>query len=316
MPVAPKAPRPSDPCSKYVMNWVEDILNQLAGEPSWSYRAGGALAAEPLSLASLALSGYGRADDARRASLKLTQLQGADGSVGITLDEPTPGWPTSFAVLAWAAGLSRSKINERASFQQPIERGVRWLLSTAGDTSIRNPDIGHNAALCGWPWAEGTHSWIEPTATSVLALKATGYADHPRTREAVALLIDRLLPSGGCNYGNTTVLGQTLLPQPAPSGLALAALMGERDPSGRIGNTIGYLQATLSAQTPSLSLAYGLIGLAAHGAAPRQAGHWLELAARRTGREAAPHKRALVALAALGGECPLLLTSFDARVDA
>ena len=33
-----------------------------------------------------------------------------------------------------------------------------------------------------------------------------------RTREGVRLLRDRLLPDGGCNYGNTTVLGQTLSP--------------------------------------------------------------------------------------------------------
>jgi hypothetical protein len=298
------------------MNWTDEILNQLALEAGWAYRAGGVLASEPLALASLALSGYQRTAAAQRAALRLSEMQNPDGSVGVTLNEPTPGWPTSLAALSWAVASRAEKSRQSLALGQARDRGIAWLLATQGDASIRNPVIGHDASLRGWPWAEGTHSWIEPTALAVLALKATGYSEHPRTREAVALLIDRLLPNGGCNYGNTTVLGQTLLPQPTSSGLALAALAGESDPSGRLTRTVDYLRATLKAETTCLSLAYGLIGLAAHDCTPKQAGDWLARAARRAGREAAPYKRALLTLAALGRQCPLISSNVELRVHA
>jgi hypothetical protein len=236
----------------------------------------------------------------------LTSLAGVDGSVGPEFGEAAPGWPTGWAVLAWTALANKTPY--------PIsERGVAWLLASGGETSPRNPDIGHDSSLRGWPWVQGTHSWIEPTAVNVLALKATGRSDHPRTREAVRLLIDRLLPEGGCNYGNTTVLGQALRPHAEPSGLALAALAGERDASGRIERTIDYLEQTLNRETTSMSLAYGLIGLAAQDRTPRAAETWLASAAGRGGREAAPYKLALLALAALKGDCPLLASPLENR---
>jgi hypothetical protein len=281
------------------MQWINNILEGLAAEASWSYRTGGTLAAEPLALAALALAGHGRTADAQRACQRLTSLAGDDGSVGPELGEPAPGWPTGWAVLAWTADANKTP-------DPFLKRGGAWLLASGGETSPRDADIGHDSSLRGWPWVQGTHSWIEPTAVNVLALKATGRNEHPRTREAVRLLIDRLLPEGGCNYGNTTVLGQTLRPHPEPSGLALAALAGESDASGRIERTIAYLEQTLNRQTTSMSLAYSLIGLAAHDRTPRAAEAWLESAAGRGGREAAPYKRALVALAALEGECPLV----------
>ena len=94
-----------------------------------------------------------------------------------------------------------------------------------------------------WPWVLGTHSWIEPTAFNVLALKAAGRGEHPRTREAVRLLVDRLLPTGGCNYGNTTVLGQQLRPHLAPTGLVLLSLAGEQINDSRIAKSLAYLQS-------------------------------------------------------------------------
>src|SRR2546428_787916 len=84
---------------------------------------------------------------------------------------------------------------------------------------------------------------LAATAMHVLALKAAGHRDHPRTREAVRLLIDRLLPGGGCNYGNTIVLGQELRPQLQPTGLAMLALAGETDPDGRVAMSLAYLKS-------------------------------------------------------------------------
>lgn len=282
------------------MPWVDDILNRLATAAP-SYREGGPAAAEPLALAALALSAYGRTADAERRCQELTALANADGSVGIAAGQPTPGWPTGLAVLAWSVAGA-----ERPAWREYAERGVSWLLAAGGKTSARSPGMGHDTTLRGWSWAEGTHSWIEPTVFGLLALERTGHAGHPRARDAVRLLIDRLLPDGGCNFGNTLVLGQALRPHLEPSGLALAALAGQRDASGRIERTIAYLEGALNRQTTAMSLAYGLIGLAAHDRTPRAAHDWLAAAAARSGREAAPFKQALLALAALEADCPLM----------
>jgi hypothetical protein len=167
--------------------------------------------------------------------------------------------------------------------------------------------MGHNTTLVGWPWIEETHSWIEPTAMHVLALKAVGQSGHPRTREAVRLLIDRLLPAGGCNYGNTVVMDQVLRPHLQPTGLAMLALAGESVRDGRIEKSLDYLTAELSPRTASGSLCYGLLGLAAHGCLPADASRWLEMTFRRTvARDASPYRLALVALAALGTASPLI----------
>jgi hypothetical protein len=141
----------------------------------------------------------------------------------------------------------------------------------------------------------------------LLALKHTAYARHRRAREAVLLLVNRLLESGGCNYGNTIVFGQALRPHVQPSGIALVALAAEDDPTGRIARTVDYLRDELSERTATASLCYGLLGLAARGAFPKQADHWLQAAAGRTlARDPAPYKLALLALATLGAECPLI----------
>ena len=116
----------------------------------------------------------------------------------------------------------------------PISRGIDWLVETRGVALERTEQLGHDSTLIGWPWVEGTHSWIEPTAWAVLALKSAGLSQHPRTREAIRLLIDRLLPDGGCNFGNTVVLGQQLLPHLQSSGICLLALAGERVDDPRI----------------------------------------------------------------------------------
>ena len=48
-------------------------------------------------------------------------------------------------------------------------RGLTWMLATEGHTQPRTPNIAHDTTLRGWPWAEGTHAWIEPTAMHLIA---------------------------------------------------------------------------------------------------------------------------------------------------
>ena len=173
---------------------------------------------------------------------------------------------TAWGILAFhAAGGIRKTLRDtvRVSFRSrittaasvltggiPIPTGLRLLPSSLGKTRLQvtKPKIvpsvsciettglhrprqwfdaaGHDPLLKGWPWIDGTHSWIEPTALNVLALKATGHAQHERVLEAIRMILDRQLPHGGWNYGSTYVFGKEHLPMPESTGAALTGLAG------------------------------------------------------------------------------------------
>ena len=136
--------------------------------------------------------------------------------------------------------------------------------------------------LVGWPWVRDTHSFVEPTALAILGLRCAGQADHPRLREGVRLLLDRALPDGGWNYGNTRVFENVLRPFPAPSGVALAALAGAST-DRRVDAGAAYLTTVLPGVRAPLSLGWGLIGLGAVDRRPEEAPHWLAKSAVRAG---------------------------------
>ena len=160
-------------------------------------------------------------------------------------------------------------------------------------------------SLLVWPWVDGTHSWIEPTAMHVLALKAAGQSVHSRTREGVAMLLDRQLPSGGCNYGNTFVLGQKLRPHIQPTGLAVLALTGEPEAASRLARSINFLERSVSRETPTASLCWALMALTAHDRRPDGSEQWLEAAWRRIRNSGiGTYQAALLALAAMNRHLP------------
>jgi hypothetical protein len=188
---------------------------------------------------------------------------------------------------------------------QATGRAVPWLESLYGSRGEQSDIIGHNTQLRGWPWVETTHSWVEPTAISVLALKAAGLGSGPRVREAVRMLLDRMLPSGGWNHGNTTVLGNMLRPHVQPTGLALAALHGEPHARRHANKSIRYLKQVVSVRTATASLCYALLGAAAHGTRLEDSDRYLAAAGRRTlQRDCSPYKLALLTLATRGSDCP------------
>jgi len=134
-----------------------------------------------------------------------------------------------------------------------------------------------------------------------LALKAAGRERAAAAREGVSVLIDRQLPGGGLNYGNTYVLGQLIRSHVQPTGIGLLALAGESDPSGRLNKSIAWLRRNISPETTPLSLAWALLGLSAHQSNVTQSDEWLAAAAARVqSRDRSPHKLALLALAAKG----------------
>jgi hypothetical protein len=166
-----------------------------------------------------------------------------------------------------------------------------------------DPDhiVGHDTMLVGWPWVAGTHSWLEPTAMAVLALRRVGSSSHPRVDEGYRLIRDRAIATGGWNYGNKAAFGHPLRPQPAPTGLALLALANRDKCTPTIARAIHYLQETLLSVRASASLGWGLLGLRAWSSVPEEADRWLAEAYQRAkGRPDATVKLSLLLLA--GGE--------------
>src|SRR5207237_7611442 len=143
---------------------------EIARLPTIGYLIGGHAAAEPTALAALAFVANERLDDGQKAASALSSMQQTNGEVSIRAGEQGPGWPTSLAIVAWSA-------TDRAKHRREIDKALAWLLANRGRAVERSESFGHNTELVGWAYAEQTHSWVEPTAFGVLALKAVSKGD-------------------------------------------------------------------------------------------------------------------------------------------
>jgi hypothetical protein len=261
-------------------SWItrshQELLELRGRSPGWGNRREGSAYVEPTCLAALALaasrpaSGAGKSQAAvRDAADWLSRLQQRDGALGIAPDLPQPRWTTALGVLVWSATGAADAARHKA---------LEWLLSTQGNTwtpQVAEP-FGHDPRIAGWPWVEGTHSWLEPTALAVLALSRAGRKEHERTRDGRRLIRDRVIRSGGWNYGNSTVFGADLRPHPAPTGLALLALAETDDADSQIvAASCAYLERILPTTRAPQSLCLGTLALAAWGRRPVAADDWL-----------------------------------------
>jgi hypothetical protein len=186
---------------------------------------------------------------------RLAQDQQPDGRLGVSPDHPDAFWPTPLAVLAWCQSSAQQEAQSRA---------VHFLLATTGKHWPRRPNdfLGHDPNIKGWPWIEGTHSWVGSTGITIMALQAAGYGTHERIAEAVRMIMDRQLPSGGWNYGNKSVFGVELRPMPESTGIALNALKN-RTARVSLRRSLDYLKSTITTVRTPYSLAWSLLGLGA-----------------------------------------------------
>ncbi len=114
-----------------------------------------------------------------------------------------------------------------------------------------------------------------------MALRREGLDAHPRVRDGIRLLIDRAIPTGGWNYGNSKVFGRCLRPQPGPTALALLALAGTASRSPVIAPALDYLERTLPDLHAGWSLGWAWLALRVWDRAPRVSPTWLAEAAAR-----------------------------------
>jgi hypothetical protein len=280
---------------------------RLSAMSAFGYSPDGPAATEPTALAALALVADREADAARRACAWLARRQNDDGSIGVCEGQAEPCWPTSLAILAWETAIVRKAWQGVERLRPAVTAALQWLTTIRGKRIRRNPQFGHDTTLVGWPWVAGTHSWIEPTAFAVLALRATGNATHDRCEEAVRLLVDRQLSAGGCNYGNTFVLCQELLPHTLPSAISLLAIAGLGVDDPRIEKSLVWLHDAVEHEQGTPSLCFGLLALAAHDR-PHPKTPALIAAAERRALKRSPsgYQLALLAHASLGTSSPLV----------
>jgi hypothetical protein len=232
-------------------------------------RPGGQFRADATAWAIVCLRASGEPTDSLendRAKLRMEQLD--DGRVSSSKNHPNSYWPTPLAVLAWQNSQTCRIAQERA---------IQFLLSSAGDHPTRKATDpwAHDTALKGWPWVEGTHSWVEPTALCLMALRVAGYGGHARASEALRMILDRQLPHGGWNSGNTLIFGRELHPNPEGTGSALCALVGEVDRK-KIIKSLNYLKDEVDRLRTPISLGWTLLALAAWDEFPSRGGLLVE----------------------------------------
>jgi hypothetical protein len=292
-------------------DWLESSRHRLLelqrADGAWSYKPGTSPAVEPTAMAGLALLTKKQDEKAARSAAKwLESSARGNGSVVSRSVLPDSTWGTPFAKLLWSAV---------GGFETRRSAAVEWLLKQAGEgfDKGKNSALGHDTTLVGWPWISGTHSWVEPTSIALLALGREGEHARMRCQEAVRLILDRAIPSGGWNYGNNLVFDTELRPQPAPTGLALLALsrFGVSHPSVSLG--LAYLEKTLATTRAPISLGWGLLALRAWGRTPLNSAEWLAEAAETSRIRDDVVGLSLILMAADDRSLELLGTPFEKK---
>jgi len=244
----------------------QDILRRSQNpDGGWSFYQGKQSWLEPTFYGALVLHGDPAAD---RAWALLKSWQAEDGS-----------WPPTAgaAISGWGTALCLTLAQNRGELGEHYEKGVAYLLKVAGTESelwrralarLGFFDPGRNLSLKGWPWKEGTSSWVEPTAHTLIALKkASAHSPDARLRERIrsgeALLLDVRCKDGGWNYGSPWTLGEDNRSYPETTALALMGLQGRAEASSSVDLARHWLEETPS----SMARAWITLALRLHGVA-------------------------------------------------
>jgi len=252
----------------FIKTAVHVISNRSLSGGGFAMLNGDSYRPDATAWAVLALETYGMDSSFTNAACKrLAGSQLSDGRIPIIAEDPKSFWPTPLAMLAW---------RKIPGFEPELNLAVNFLLGTTGVhlPKTEGSPVGHDTSIEGWPWIENTHSWIEPTSLAILALKACGYEKHERVLEAVRMILDRQLPAGGWNYGNTVVFGKQLMPIPECTGHALCALAGCAE-TNDAKLSIDYLNHELDRIRTPLALSWSILGLAAWSNRPVKARDWI-----------------------------------------
>ena len=239
----------TDPTEKSSLTLLEDRYVEGVG---FTYRPGGQCRPDASCWAILALEAAGgNSVVTAKAKRSLLDVQRDDGRVCVSPQHPDACWPTALAILAWHAD---------PEYEEPRGKALRFLLNLEQGPDEPDPYVTHDGSIKGWPWIAKTHAWTEPTAYALMALRACACMDHSRTQDAIRLLLDRQLPDGGWNFGNTFVFDRPMRPLPHTTGLSLQALAGLVSKAA-VERSIAYLRSQLPNLDTPMSLAWAILGL-------------------------------------------------------
>jgi uncharacterized protein (DUF362 family) len=239
---------------------LQNLVNLAHSEGGWGYVGGEPAHLEPTCIALLALRPYADrfASAIHAARTFLARCRQSDGSYRLARGREAAVWGTAMALFV--------ETIYRQGDSLPPEQiaSAQFLLGLEGRVIKADPEVADmvdiDMELVGWPWAEGTFSWVEPTAWACIALAAVGQCDHPRVQQGRKLLLDRAFPEGGINYGNRMILGRMTEPIPGPTALMLIALRSEFQ-RPRIQAAIRYLCGQLAESNDLEHLGWGRLTL-------------------------------------------------------
>lgn len=260
---------PSQVGDSYIATRVAALRKMQNADGGWSYFPGKQSWLEPTLYAALALHGQPEAD---RAWALVSSWQNPDG-----------GWrPTADVEMSHAGtALSVTVASARREFGEPFQKGVKWLLGTAGveaewykrailrvGSLFGMVEDQRDLSLKGWPWKPETASWVEPTSHALVALKqaAAETSEKPlaeRVRLGEAMLMDIQCKDGGWNYGNRTARGEDLRSYPETTGIALMGLQGHAD----LGRSIDLAKQMLRETASPMARAWLTIAMRVNGVA-------------------------------------------------
>lgn len=237
---------------------LELLAAAASPDGGFGYHRGQPTHLEPTCLAALALAAEPErlAPQITSALTAIQQHANPDGSYRLSRGRQQAVWPTALVLF------TRGLLNHPAAELQPI---ANKLLGIEGKVvRLDTSDAGDiDAGLLGWPWAEDTFSWVEPTAWACLALRTVGLGGHPRVQEGLRLLLDRAFDHGGANYGSRVILGKQTEPIPGSTSVLLLALQGVKD-NPRIDAAKGYLRVVANQTKDLETLAWIKLALSVH----------------------------------------------------
>jgi hypothetical protein len=188
-----------------------------------------------------------------------TFLHGLQQKDGLLVE---PGLSASNHAWSGLALLADMSVDTAAApYRRALLDGLVAVRGIALDDT--NTPVRQNNRLQAWSWTDGTFSWIEPTATCVVALKksrASSALVRTRLTEAEAMILDRVCEGGGWNYGNAQVLGQDLRPYVPTTALALLAMQDRRDHPA-IAASLAWLGTHAAAEPATMALSLSAIAL-------------------------------------------------------
>jgi hypothetical protein len=174
---------------------------------------------------------------------------------------------TALAVLALRSYHQFSDVAKSA------ERAFAWLDSIEGAENHRlwkwkfryfDRQVRFDVKKSGWPWVDGTVSWVAPTAMALLAYKAWR-RESPRLLTGLEMLRDRACTTGGWNAGNSVVFGVHLDPHPDFTAMALLALRAfARDADAIVEKALAFLGGRIRSLTSPYSRAWTVLALTAY----------------------------------------------------